>query len=396
MTHAPHCLRLATCALALRATTAIAGDFDDWPTRFTLPQGTEISASVNHQSDLNRFSGGGEATSALADARNDRRREVGIALKKPGVYDVIAARELQSKKWATVAFRVESSALFGTDYGKWRVGYLKTPVGMEALAQVRAANLMEASAATQAVFEGLRTGLEWTVERDHYLLTAAWFFGHDLEGDNPGTTPALRAVWTPWKDADRVVHLGLSGSIENPRGSRDGRGVWHAPAARFRARPEAGLTTVTLVDSGRLDDVDRTVRNGAETFVKQGPLWLQAEYLRASAQRTNGQPGFTAAGYYLTGSWILTGETKPYAGGVIGNVQPKRRFGAVELLARYGDLDLDDAGIAGGRQRDWTLGANWYLTTHFKFQANYVRVTADRATVSADPRVFELRAQLQF
>nr|WP_255595623.1 porin [Lysobacter sp. BMK333-48F3] len=90
------------------------------------------------------------------------------------------------------------------------------------------------------------------MERPRYALSAAYFFGHDLQGDNPGTTAAGRAVWTPTKEKTRVLHLGLTGSVENPHGYRDGRGTYFGPAARFRARPQNGLTGVRLVDSGQL------------------------------------------------------------------------------------------------------------------------------------------------
>jgi phosphate-selective porin OprO/OprP len=93
---------------------------------------------------------------------------------------------------------------------------------------------------------------------------------------------------------------------------------------------------------------------------------------------------------------VLTGETRPYTGNNVANIKPAHGYGAVELLARYGELDLDDGGIAGGRQRDLTLGVNWYLTTHFKFQANWVQVKADKGLLSGDPDVMEVRAQLQF
>ena len=32
----------------------------------------------------------------------------------------------------------------------------------------------------------------------------------------------------------------------------------------------------------------------------------------------------------------------------------------------------------GGRQHDLTLGANWYLGSHLKLQANYIRSTSER------------------
>ncbi len=57
---------------------------------------------------------------------------------------------------------------------------------------------------------------------------------------------------------------------------------------------------------------------------------------------------------------------------------------------------MDDADVLGGRQHDWTLGANWYLTSHFKFQANYVKADASRRGVRSQPEIFELRAQMHF
>lgn len=81
---------------------------------------------------------------------------------------------------------------------------------------------------------------------------------------------------------------------------------------------------------------------------------------------------------------------------MFSNIKPTHGYGAVELLARYSRLDLDDGSVEGGRQHDWTFGANWYLTTHFKFQANYVRANATRAGVHTTPDIVELRAQVQF
>ena len=78
------------------------------------------------------------------------------------------------------------------------------------------------------------------------------------------------------------------------------------------------------------------------------------------------------------------------------NVVPSRSWGALEFLLRYSTLDLDHAPIMGGRERDWTLGANWYLGKHLKLQANYVRAFSNRKGLVVNPRIFELRAQIAF
>ncbi|MGO1002030.1 OprO/OprP family phosphate-selective porin [Lysobacter sp. CA196] len=392
-------LALSAAVLSGAPLFAQAAGFDDWPTKYSFDNGTELSATGNFAYDVVDFSGDsgyGTAATTLSDDGHYRRREFGIGLKKKDVYDFTAVMDFESKLWLDVALRVETKALFGADYGKLRVGYFKTPVSMESVAASRTGSMMELSEASQAIFQGRRTGVEWSLERPRYAFSTAYFFGHDLQGDNPGTTAAARAVWTPVKDKNRVVHLGLTGSVENPHGFRDGRGTYSGPSARFRARPENGLTSVRLVDSGSLRNTDRIVRNGLEALWIDGPWSLQAECLRASAERDHGARDFTAQGYYVTGSWVVTGETRPYSNNNVANVKPAHGYGAVELLARYGELDLDDGGIAGGRQRDLTLGVNWYLTTHFKLQANYVRVSADKGVLSADPQMLELRAQMHF
>lgn len=398
---AARCLALAALAAPAWCAlpgAALAASWKDWPSLHEFADGTEVSATANWGYDVVDFSGQGYGTAATA-LRADghfRRRELGLNLKRKDRYDFTAVYDFESSQWLDVALRLDSKGWLGADYGKLRLGQFKTSVSMESAASSRAASFLELSAASQAIHQGRRTGLEWSLERPRYALSAAYFFGHDLQGDNPGTTAAGRAVWTPVKMQDRVLHLGLAASLENPHGYRDGRGAYFAPSARFRARPMNGITPVRLVDSGSLRQTDRILRSGLEALWIDGPWSLQAEYLRASAARDAGQADYRAEGYYLSGSWVLTGETRPYSGNNVGNVKPARTWGAVELLARYGTLDLDDGAVAGGRQRDLTLGLNWYLTRYFKFQANYTRVRADRGPLSADPEVAQVRAQVQF
>jgi phosphate-selective porin OprO/OprP len=66
------------------------------------------------------------------------------------------------------------------------------------------------------------------------------------------------------------------------------------------------------------------------------------------------------------------------------------------VLLRYSEIDLNDGVVQGGKEHDWTLGANWYLTSHFKFQANYIKAYSDKGNLSIDPTIFELRAQIMF
>lgn len=387
----PTRLFLALSCLIAAPVAATAADWDNWPTKTTFSDGTELAATANIAYDLNDFSG----NSGIEDADAVRRKEFGATLKKKGVYDAMVYYDFQADTWLDVYVRLESKAFVGSDIGKFRFGYMKTPVGLDAVTSSRAGSFLEYALPVQAIYEGRRTGVDWMYEQKQYLLQAGLYGGKDLQGDNPGTTQAVRAAWTPAKAAGDVLHLGVAVSQENPRGYRDGRDVHHAASARLRARPEAGLTDLRLVDSGALTTADKIVRTGLEGIWIRGPFSLQAEALQARISR-EGKPDFTGSGEYAMASWVLTGESRGYSAGSVANVKPANGYGAVELVARYSRLDLDDADVLGGRQHDWTLGANWYLTSHFKFQANYVKADASRRGVRSQPEIFELRAQMHF
>ena len=295
-----------------------------------------------------------------------------------------------------MALRVETKAVFGRDLGKVRIGQMKVPLGFEGNTGTRAVSFLEASLPTQAFYENRRSGIDWAFERERYLANAGYFFESDLLGNNKGDTAAVRLAWTPRKAAGDVLHLGIAGSQERPDSEVNGLGVTVHPSVRWRARPEAALTGVRLVDSGTLTRVDRIDRTGLEALWIHGPWSLQGEYLRQKTTRDLGLPPYSADGGYVFASWLATGESRGYSAGNVANPKPKGTYGALELLARYSRIDLDSDGIAGGRERNWTLGANWYLTPYFKFQANVVKTDASRGAFSADPTVFELRAQMHF
>lgn len=373
------------------ATPAFAYDIEQWPTKTTLGE-VEVAVTGNFAWDTVDFSG----DSRLADADGMRRREFGATAKQAGVWDAMVYFDFESRSWLDVYVRVESKALFGRDLGRVRVGYVKVPVGLEGVTSSRAGTFMELAAPVQAIYQGRRTGVEWSLERTQALFQAGAYGGTDLQGDNPGQTYAARAAWTPRKASGDVLHLGIAASRENPQGWTDGRGVGFAPTARLRARPGSGLTDVRLIDSGSLAPVDHIRRTGLEGIWIRGPVSLQGELLRADVAREGGRADYTADGGYLAASWLVTGESRSYSAGNVANPKPANGFGAIELAARYSTLDLDDGPVAGGRQHDWTFGANWYLTSHFKLQANYVRLNATRNGTTTRPDAVELRAQVHF
>jgi len=156
----------------------------------------------------------------------------------------------------------------------------------------------------------------------------------------------------------------------------------HKPAARFRSRPEANLTVRAWVDTGNLSHADNIDRVGLEGAWIHGPLLVQGEYLHFSADFTDTKPSYSGGGYYVFGTWMLTGESRDYKNGYIGNVKPAHEYGAFEVVARYSELNLNDSPF-------WVANsmigpsARMVLGNHLKFQANYVAPTATSSAVAA-------------
>ena len=380
-----HRYRLLPLVLALAAPLAQAYDANDWPTHFTTDSGYEFGVKGTYQADTNRFS-----DDTLPNGRDDftdlttwRRKEFYLYSRKKGVYELYAGYDFQAHLWVDNYLK-----LFAGKYGDFRIGHFKTPVGFEDGAiGSGATTFLERGLPEAAIYEGRRIGADWTYAPNKaWLLNLAYFDGGDLNGDNDGHTFAARAVLNPWANETQVLHLGASASREE----RDDE------AARVRAKPEASLTAIRLIDTGNLTHTKELDRWGLEGAWRNGPFLAQAEYLGINASREAGLRDFSGEGWYASGSWLLTGESKPYKAGAFSNPAPKRDWGAVELAVRYSTFDLNDGPIHGGREHDWTLGANWYLTTHFKFQANYIRATSDRGNLSLDPKIVEVRAQLSF
>lgn len=83
---------LLALSLAALPAFASAADFDNWPTKYTFGDGTELAATANIAYDYNDFS----SASGLEDDDAVRRKEFGATLKKKGVYDAMVYYDFQA------------------------------------------------------------------------------------------------------------------------------------------------------------------------------------------------------------------------------------------------------------------------------------------------------------
>jgi len=383
-----------------------AGAYDwlnDWPTRLKTDDGYEFGIKGDYQGDINKYSGDttnpANGATLLEDQTTWRRKEFYVYGKAPWGADFAFGYDFQSKLWVDNFFHYGNK-----EVGDFRLGQFKTPVGWEEGGiSSSATTFLERSLPVQTVNMGRRIGIDWTYQwNPQWLTTLGYFSGGDLNGDNDGNGPSAHVVFNPIKRRGEVIHLGFAVSRETRDATSDGRDVTTPPTARFRARPEANLTGTRLVDSGNLKNAGNIDRAGLEAAWIHGPLLLQGEYLHFNANFTDAKPNYSGNGFYVLGAWLLTGESRDYAGGAVGNTKSAHPYGAVEIAARYSEIDLNDKPVFGGKEHDWTIGANWYLGNHLKFQANYIRAYSNKLNTSLnqyleiDPEVLELRAQIYF
>lgn len=195
-----------------------------------------------------------------------------------------------------------------------------------------------------------------------------WWVNGEAFADS-GTDVTARVTGLLWDENSgrRFLHLGVAGRYAGADRS----------TLRYKGRPESNVTD-NYVDSGNLAG-DHAWHVGLEALWNHGPYSVLAEYMHASvASPASGNPGFF--GWYVTGSWILTGETRPYdrTVGYARRVMPAGRWGAPELVVRYSRENLDDGVVRGGAFDKTYLGLNWWATRRWKFGAGWGRTWLDR------------------
>ncbi len=328
------------------------------------------------------------------------------------------------------------------------VGQISVPFGLENWASSSDSYLMELSLPSNAFAPDYGLGLyaEWhgqvitaagaiyhpggagTRQTGDVIASPAIIAGVVQPGDGPfGSAPgsdtlgaALRMTFSPIHDNYTVYHLGASGRYEDRH--NEANGFDYFTGMEIRARQTPVLFTNLPPNSVKDAQV-----YGLELAGRWGPLILQGEYMWARANRDDIYPVGDQRnpagdqkyhGYYVEGSYVLTGETKEYDfnSGTFGAVHPKCKTGAWELVARHSYVNLlDNQGLGSnpyfffvdaptnnftnfvditdivGSAHATTVGLTWWVNDNVRFLANY-----NRTSLPADfsISILGLRAQV--
>jgi phosphate-selective porin OprO/OprP len=280
---------------------------------------------------------------------------------------------------------------------------------------------------------------------------------------------SARTTYAPILEKDRMIHLGVSGRYHQPNsatGANDDRVLLLGSNTNMESNvlktnllgtPDLSCGAYSVAGAPLV--AGKCVRNvigyGAEFMGSYGPFSVQAEYMGAHYNRRGGSlalanlsgvyaPGGTSLnydGYYVYGTWYLTGESRAASYSVsnlagpatfeqIKILQPLSAggWGAWELAARFSSVNLNigpyqgsafanlialtpnaatrayvaNSSINGGREQDVTVGVNWYPDKGVRFMFNWTHVATlmapwDRAYLNgAHPNTFLVRTQVNW
>ncbi len=315
---------------------------------------------------------------------------------------------------------------------RFRIGAWATPVNLEDGTGAGEQLLVER--ATVSELERGLAGGDGRSSVGAFFNGKSWYFSGVLTGDVVGAPAAaefgesegyiVRAAIDPFHGKDYDVHIGANVTgVIRPANTSATPGV-PAESVRLRERPETSVddNSTRLVDTGAITS-DGLTAYGLEGGLSFKSLYLAGEWTHFDVSRTSVGSPFNPSfsGWYLQGSWTLTGERRVWssANGGFRGIRPRNNFdpadggwGAWELAARYSVLDLnDDAGLAGaatpvggirgGEQKVTSAGINWYPNTVFKFQLDFQNVDVDRlsatgAQIGQNVKIYTLRSQFAF
>lgn len=211
--------------------------------------------------------------------------------------------------------------------------------------------------------------------------------GASIDNDtNDGKDLAGRVFLTPFKSTDLTALKGLSFGLAGTIGDQEGT----AAASGLPSIKTSGQQTVFAYKSST-NATDTAYANGARSRISPqlyytvGAFGLLGEYVISEQEvtKTKKTGSVKNEGWQLAGSYVLTGES-PSLKGVVKPLRSfdlaKGNWGAFELAARLGELDIDDTAFTQGyadskksvaKAHNIGAGLNWYLTRNTRTSLDY-------------------------
>jgi phosphate-selective porin OprO/OprP len=265
-----------------------------------------------------------------------------------------------------------------------RLGKFKPFVGLERLQGAADTKFIERSYVSNNILPNRDLGVSlYGVVADKKVNYAVGVFNGVKDGgenftnqdDNNAKDLTARIFTTPFAGTDsKLAGLGLGIAGTWSSATNNALPAYKTPGQAYNFFTYSS-TTAANGSRNRLSP---------QAHYYSGPLGILAEYATVDQAVKKGTTtdNLKNSAWHISTSWLLTGEDASY-----GGVKPLTPYkpgpdggwGALELLARYQENNLDDkastfADTAKGyatSAKTWGVGLNWYLTQDSKFALNY-------------------------
>lgn len=257
---------------------------------------------------------------------------------------------------------------------------------------------IERAAFTDAFGFERRLGASITYARGDVLAQAGVFTDNLEDTDSKNRGADARIVFMP-KAGDTQLHFGGSfhyNDLDDPTAQ-----------LRYRQRPLVHFTSQRFIDT-RSMGADSETGYGLEAAAIAGRFHAAAEGYWQSVDMPGVTDDPSFFGGYVEAGVFLTDDTRGYKGGKFDRTKPsgpvgEGGIGSVQFTLRYDHLDLNDAGIVGGRQAGYFAALVWKPTDYTALMLNYGRLQYTDAilpTASGDTSygvdAIGMRAQIDF
>ncbi|HVW75893.1 MAG TPA: porin [Rhizomicrobium sp.] len=244
-----------------------------------------------------------------------------------------------------------------------------------------------------------REGIDVFVQSDNYLLSVAYTGKKTTDAATFDAQQAVvaRASWLAVNQTD--IKWLLDGHVSHVFKVADAAANTNASNNfSFSNGPELTVDATKTVNTGNID-ANRVTEFGFETAAEYAGLYGQGGWFHYDITRRTALPDPDFSGWYALLTYSITGEEQAYdpTTASFRGLRPAKPlgspggWGALELKARYSNIDLDyrpflaaaSGGVTGGVQNVWTVGLNWYPTNGIRFAIDYDNIQVNHVNAPA-------------
>lgn len=347
---------------------------------------------VRAQADGAVFFGAPEYADAIGNGVQIRRARFAVKGQVDenwyGEFDMDLANGLVELKDAIIRYT-------GLRNWEFQVGNFKENFSIQRNTTSRYLQFMERPMVCSALTPSRHLGFNVKYAKD-WLWASAGIFGPEMAGaeewgymaDNNkdygrpcGYSLTGKLVFRPlFKSETASLHIGAAASYRTPKTSVDPKeyGMYRASA-----RNSTSINRKKYMDTDNLAGYDHNLLWTAELaghwkgLRYEGAFVMDHVFFKKDAADPTPKQFW---GWYAQAGYLLFGGSQRYDanGGKYTKIKPGKKWGDLELCARYEYLNLNYDTVFGGCAEAYTVGLNYWVTNNVKMQLNYQFNNNDR------------------